>query len=200
MQEKAPPKPNAQRSAETRQALMEAARRLFLDQGVAETGTPQIVKAAKVTRGALYHHFSDKTDLFRAIISSEAEDVANQIQRQTRDSTAPIDALINGAATYFDAMAIPGRARLLLIDGPAILGADEMRDVDRQTGGEELRLGLQAMVDAGLMDAPVDAVAELLSAMFDKAALAIAGGQSADAYKTATNRVLRGLFNTTGNA
>ena len=196
MQEKLVPKPNAQRTAETKQALMAAARRLIMDQGFAETGTPQIVRAAKATRGALYHHFADKTDLFRAILWAEAQDVSAQIEATTQGDLAPIEALTEGAASYFDAMAQPGRARLLLVDGPAILGAQEMEQIDSATGGEELRQGLRMMIEAGLMDSPLEATADLLSAMIDRAALAIAAGQPEADYKAATARMIHGLVHT----
>src|ERR1700736_5772327 len=65
--------------ADTRQALVDAARRLFTEQGYAATGTEEIVAAARVTRGALYHHFHDKTDLFRAVMEQIAREVAERL-------------------------------------------------------------------------------------------------------------------------
>ena len=65
--------------ADTRQALVDAARTLFTEQGYAATGTEEIVAAARVTRGALYHHFHDKTDLFRAVMEQIAREVAEHL-------------------------------------------------------------------------------------------------------------------------
>ena len=65
--------------ADTRQALVDAARALFTAQGYAATGTEEIVAAARVTRGALYHHFHDKTDLFRAVMEQIAREVAEHL-------------------------------------------------------------------------------------------------------------------------
>ena len=65
--------------ADTRQALVDAARKLFTEQGFAATGTEEIVAAARVTRGALYHHFHDKTDLFRAVMEQIAREVAEHL-------------------------------------------------------------------------------------------------------------------------
>lgn len=173
---------NRQRTAETRAALIDAARALFVEKGYAETGTPEIVAAAKVTRGALYHHFADKADLFKAVIEQEAERIAEQIEAGSIDTTSPLEGFLSGADAYFSAMSEPGRTRLLLLDGPSVLGHAEMARIDSRTGGEELRKGLaNALSD----DSPLLALSTILSAGFDRAALAIAGGTDAKDYREA---------------
>lgn len=171
---------NRERTETTRQALLDAARRLFVESGYAETSTPDIVAAAGITRGALYHHFPDKQALFRAVISHEAAAVAAAIDAMTAPASDPIRALVDGANAYLDAMAVPGRVRLLLIDGPAVLGPAEMAALDAAHGGGTLREGLAAALDTG-DNADVAIIASLLSAAFDRAALLIAqGGDRAD--------------------
>ncbi len=194
MQENSARRSNAQRTEETRASLVAAARAQFVKKGFTETSTPEIVKAANVTRGALYHHFKDKTDLFRTTVQAEAEAVAAEIEQHTSANMAPLEAMIEGSTAYFKALSRPGRAQLLLIDGPAVLGPAEMRQIDRMTGGEELRLGLQDLVDRGIADIPVNASADLISAMFDRAALAIAMGEPAQPYKAAMDKLIRALM------
>lgn len=177
-----------------RASLMAAARTLFAEKGYAQTGTPEIVARAGVTRGALYHHFADKAALFRAVIEAEANAVASVIETDAQSSASPFDALLAGSDGYFRAMAAPGRVRLLLLDGPAVLGQAEMNRIDRETGGGELRIGLTAALDgAQLEDEVVDALTDMLSAAFDRAALAISQGEPADAYKAAIAAILRKL-------
>ena len=77
------PRTNRDRTEKTRTALMQAARSLFVDKGYGDTSTPEIVAAAGITRGALYHHFEDKRALFRAIVMDEALAVASAIERET---------------------------------------------------------------------------------------------------------------------
>lgn len=186
---------NKDRSDETRGKLLSAARALFVEKGYAETGTPEIVKKAEVTRGALYHHFEDKADLFRAVVTLEAMAVADDIDESALAAKDPIEGLAEGAAQYFTAMKAPGRARILLVDGPAVLGPSEMAAIDRETGGGTLVVGLKAATDmAGINDLPLEETATLLSAAFDRAALAVAEGETAETYVDAVRRLLMGVL------
>ncbi|MEM8589926.1 MAG: TetR/AcrR family transcriptional regulator [Pseudomonadota bacterium] len=195
MQEQSVRRSNTERTEATRTALVAAARSLFVDKGYAETGTPEIVAKAGVTRGALYHHFADKADLFRAVVTREAAAVAAQIETESADPTSALDALTSGADAYFAAMAAPGRVRLLLLDGPAVLGHREMAHIDRKAGGEELREGLAFALPANdLPTATMDALADILSAAFDRATLATSEGAPAADYRHAVRRVLDGLI------
>ena len=177
-----------------RASLVAAARSLFAEKGYAETGTPEIVSLAGVTRGALYHHFADKAALFRAVVEAEAAAVAAEIGAEAETSGTALDALLAGSDGYFRAMAALGRVRILLLDGPAVLGHAEIARIDRETGGNELRSGLAAALgDVQLDGAELDALTELLSAAFDRAALAISQGEGQDAYKAAIAAILRNL-------
>ena len=181
---------NRERTEQTQQALIAAARRLFVDKGYAETATPDIVSAAGVTRGALYHHFEDKRALFRAVIEQEAERVAEEIESRSADAQSPRDALLSGASAYFDAMAAEGRTRLLLLEAPAVLGA-EASAIDRENAEESLRRGLAAMLPAaGVQLGPLTS---LLSAAFDRAAIEIEQGGVRKDYERAIASLLDGL-------
>ncbi len=195
MQAEKPRRSNRDRTETTRAALIAAARKLFVERGYAETGTPEIVASASVTRGALYHHFADKAALFRAVIEAEARTVAERIERDASDACSPLAMLLAGGDAYFAAMTEPGRARLLLIDGPAVLGPAKMARIDEETGGGALLQGLKAAAASGeLKGAPLGALADILSAAFDRGALAIADGKPAGEYKQAIGAILNGLF------
>ena len=193
MQEPSKRRSNRDRTEATRAALIGAARALFVEKGYAETGTPEIVTAAAVTRGALYHHFADKTDLFRAVAVEEARAVAREIETGAVPAASPRDAILMGTDAYFSAMSVPGRARLLLIETPAVLPLPEVADLHRLSGAEELRAGLAAVL-AETDDTVLGALADVLSAGFDRAALAIASGAPVDPYRTAMDRILEGLI------
>lgn len=199
MQHEMPRRSNRERSEETRVKLIEAARRLFVEKTYAETGTPDIVRAAGLTRGALYHHFEDKQALFRAVVEREAEAVAAEIQRDSHNAENAVDALIEGGRAFLQAMERPGRTRLLLLDGPAVLGRPVMDEIDERHGNRTLREGLAEAMQAGTIRAvPLEPLTTILAAAFDRAALAIEAGADADAYHRSLSALIKGLASEKG--
>ena len=179
-----PSRTNRERTETTRLALIEAARALFVSKGYGDTSTPEIAAAAGITRGALYHHFADKRDLFRQVLLREAEAVAAGIEAAAPEQLTPRKALVNGSEAYLSAMTVPGRTRLLLIDGPAVLGLAEIMAMDDATSANSLRQGL-ARAGMGKGEVSIDALARLLSAAFDRAALEIDAGADAKDIRAA---------------
>ncbi len=174
---------NRERSDTTRAAILDAARGLFVTRGYADTSTPDIVAAAGLTRGALYHHFEDKKALFRAVAEREALAVATSIEQATSGDLSARQALKVGASAYFGAMREPGRIRLLLLDGPAVLGKREMMEIDAANAQRTLEEGIaEAMAPFTVSADRLSAMASLLSAAFDRAALDIADGASSEVY------------------
>ncbi|WP_020592259.1 TetR/AcrR family transcriptional regulator [Kiloniella laminariae] len=193
--QKTPRRSNRDRSEDTRARLISAARKLFSEKGYGDTGTPEIVKEAEVTRGALYHHFTDKSELFRAVALQESRDVAQAINQNSVHESEPVRALVSGAQAYFTAMTKPGRARILLLEGPAVLGPDGMAEIDRETGSASLYKGLEwAARSANRPDLPLGELTTLLSAGFDRAALEIAMGGESTGYIRAFESLLQSLF------
>lgn len=185
---------NPQRSAEMRARLVAAARALFVEQGFAATSTPAIVEAAGVTRGALYHHFADKQAIFRAVVEAEAAAVASEIEAADRPEMSSAERLLAGGAAYLRAMQEPGRVRLLLLDGPAVLGRGEMRRIEAEHGDASLLLGLrEALAGSGRRDALLEALAPLLSAMFERAALEVSEGARRAEIEAAIRTILTGV-------
>lgn len=180
---------NADRSQQTREALVHAGRELFVKLGYAATGTPDIVAAAAVTRGALYHHFADKAGLFEAVIRREQKAVADHIIDRTAAIDNPLEALEIGANAYLEAMAEPGRTRLLLIEGPVVLGRKAMDDIDRETSAATLVEGLAAAIGRPA-DIMIRAQADVLAAAFDRAALATGEGGPVDIYRSILRTML----------
>src|SRR5258708_15317148 len=170
----------AEHVQDTRAALLQAARELFAAKGYAGTGTEEIVARARVTRGALYHHFRDKADLFRAVMHAVAADLARQLiaQQLARDGEGAAgawDQLREGFQAFLDACTGSDFQRIVLIAGPAVLGHDAWSDLVEQHGLGLLRTWLQRAIDDAQIDPlPVEPLARLLGALIGEASLYIA--------------------------
>jgi AcrR family transcriptional regulator len=167
----------AERSDATRAELVRAARELFASRGYAAVGTQEIVRRAKVTRGALYHHFEDKRDLFRAVheqIEAElTEAIGAELARSASDD--PVEALRTAARTFLDACTEPEIARITLLDAPAVLGWGEWRRIDEKYGLGLTIAGLEMGMEAGrLRRQPSRPLAHLLLAAMGEAGMVIA--------------------------
>lgn len=185
---------NRDRSDATRAALIAAGRALFVERSYADIGTPEIVARAGVTRGALYHHFADKRALFAAVVDAEAAAVARDIEQSSGEGTSAMGALMAGGKAYLDAMAVPGRTRLLLLDGPAVLGHADAKTIDMCHSARTLRDGLAFAIEAGaLPKLALDPLTAMISAAFDSAALDIEAGGPRKDWEGVLETMLRGL-------
>jgi AcrR family transcriptional regulator len=185
----------------TRAALVEAARRLFVAKGYHDTGTEEVVAAAGVgTRGALYHHFADKRALFEAVFVAVEEDLVMEAAKSLAD---PADGALNqlrqGLIGFLDASLTPHVQRILLIDGPAVLGWTKWRELESVYGLGAIRAMLDRAVEEGDLAAgqPLDALAHVLLAAADEMALFIANAPDQVAARDhgvqALNALLDGL-------
>jgi AcrR family transcriptional regulator len=183
----------------TRTALIEAAKQLFGEYGYADTSIDEVVAAARVTKGAMYHHFENKRDLFREVVAAVNQDVYERLYQQAL--TDPVegdlwDMVRVGFQRYLDAFAGPEVRQILHTDGLAVLGPDLWAKVDRRHifAAE----WMSAATQEGLIDeVSPDVLAYLCVAMLEAAARRIAGAQDqaeADKATRATiDRILQGL-------
>lgn len=185
-----------QRSAATRQALVAAGRRLWAERGYAEVGTPEIAAAAGVTRGAMYHQFADKADLFAAVLESVEVDVTTRLIEAVDAVAArggqPLDLLTAGADAWLDASADPEVRRIALLDGPSVLGWERWREVGMRHGLGLVKSLLVELMDAGGIPVqPVDPLAHALVGALDEAALYVALAENPARARAETGVVLR---------
>jgi AcrR family transcriptional regulator len=187
----------AERSDATRARLVRAARELFASRGYAEVATEEIVRRASVTRGALYHHFADKRDLFRAVHEQIEGEVTERIAATLAGSGGddPIEALRTAARTFLDACTEPEIARITLLDAPAVLGWVEWRRIDEKYGLGLTIAGLKMGMDAGrLRRQPVRPLAHLLLAAMGEAGMVIANADDPEAARTEVEPPLLALL------
>ena len=190
----------AEHAADTRESLLAAARRLFAAQGFDGTGTEQIVAEARVTRGALYHHFKDKGDLFRAVMAEAAGEVATRLidEQLASEATSPLTEIRDGVSAFLDVCVGGDFQRIVLVDGPRVLGSDAWEELVERYGRGILEEWLNRCVEAGDLEAvPVRALARLLIAMLTEASLAIARSavpsETRAEFGIVLDRILTGL-------
>lgn len=129
----------AEQAAASRQALVASARALFEAKGYAASSTEEVLQSTGLTRGALYHHFRDKRALFEAVCDQIHGELVDAIERATLGIEDPRQSLRRGARAWLEAASAPARARVLLVDAPAVLGAAGWREIDERHGFAALR-------------------------------------------------------------
>lgn len=187
----------AAQSEATRAKLVKVARRLFAKKGFAAVGTEEIVKKAGVTRGALYHQFEDKKDLFLAVFDQVESEVAHGIAQRAATAADPLDALRTGARLWLDACLDPEVRRIVLIDAPSVLGFEEWREVLLRYGLGLLAAALQGAMDVGAIERqPLMPLAHTITGALDGAALYVAEADDPTAARKEMDPVLERLVET----
>jgi AcrR family transcriptional regulator len=142
----------AEQAEGTRAALIEAARPLFSERGYADVGTEEIVAAARVTRGALYYHFEDKRDLFRAVYAEVDRELVEGVAQTALKEPDPWERLLAGCDAFLDACVDPALQRIVFLDAPSVLGWREWHEAAEAASAlGVIEFGLQGAIDAGLV-------------------------------------------------
>ncbi|WP_146615751.1 TetR/AcrR family transcriptional regulator [Nonomuraea aridisoli] len=166
---------------QTRRTLVHEGRRLFADKGYGAVGLSEIVRAAGVTKGALYHHFDSKTDLFRAVLQEVQDEVGTQVAAAADAHDDPWTQFTAGCRAFLAASTHPDVQRIMLIDGPAVLGWNEWRTMDEAASARHLAEALTGLMDKGVIPRqPVKPLTHLLSGAMNEAALFLAGSDRAE--------------------
>src|SRR3954454_3168430 len=141
----------AEQAEATRARLLRVSRELFAKRGYSGVATEEIVRRAKVTRGALYHHFRDKRDLFRAVHEQMEQELVERIGEQMQGVEDPMELLNSGLRAFLDACTDPAVIQIALVDAPTVLGWAEWREIDEKYGLGLVTFGLQNAMDSGAL-------------------------------------------------
>ena len=185
-----------ERSAQTQDALISAARRLFGAEGFAEVGAERIAREAGMTRGALYHQFTDKADLFAAVLDQVEAEIAQRVAWSVAgfDPADSTGMLLAGAGAWLDASSEPDLQRIVLLDGPSVLGWDRWRQICLRHTVGLIEALLQDGIERGsLPPQPVRALTHVLVGAVDEAALYIAQADDRAAARADMDIVLHRL-------
>jgi AcrR family transcriptional regulator len=162
----------AERRAGTRDSIITSARSLFAEFGYGHVSVSDILATAHLSKGAMYHHFSSKEDLFAAVFLRTSTDAIRQSVAAVPSNAAPKDALVAGCLSWLTIATRPEFAKVLLTDGPTVLGWERCRSLEEATSLGVMRTSVQAGVDSGEIRAvSVDLTAKLLNAILSETAL-----------------------------
>lgn len=180
---------------QTREALLHAAETLFIEDGYRRTSLDAVGAAARFTKGAVYRHFKDKQTLFVAVFERVQTDTMNALLATANRSSNAWQSGIDALTSYLEACTSTRYRRIVLEEGPAVLGWARWRDLDRQFTGPFLDLLLEALMNQGVLRRyPVDLLARLCCAAVGEGALAITNAADPVSVRQQTIDILLGMM------
>lgn len=181
----------SERREKTRLKLLNSARELFSSQGYEATTMDEVAEGAGVAKGALYHHFKSKHDLFEVVMREISAETAIAVQKDLESDPDIVQTMRVGMQKFFTYCAEPEVTQILLIDGPAILGWKHWREIDAQNFGGLVRAILSQGIEAGIIERqPVEPLAHLLIGAISEAAMSCA---NRDSFEDASREYIAGL-------
>jgi AcrR family transcriptional regulator len=190
----------AEHAEATRAALLKAGRKLFAEHGFAGVSAEEIAQHARVTRGALYHHFKDKKDLFGAVCDEMGEEMRSRIEQAVMPIAAedPWRAMTDGIGAFLDACIDSDFQRIVILDAPGVEGWAEWRKHAEMHELGLIQAGVQLLMEAGLVPKqPVNVLAAMIFSILNEGAMLIAHAEDrAKARRevgATINRLLEGL-------
>jgi AcrR family transcriptional regulator len=188
----------AERRAGTVAAIHTAARELFAKRGFASTTIDDIAKRAGVAKGAVYHHFGSKDEIFECILDGIFVEIAARLRAAAGPGHDLFEVMVKGTEIYLERVTAPEVKRIVLVDGPAVLGWNKWREIDQRHFGRMLRAPLAQMLGGKMEAVDIEAQFHLLSGAIMEAALIAAMSKSprkkAAELSSGLRRLLAGLL------
>ena len=184
--------PRAERRDATRERILAVATELFAAKGYDATAIPEVLAATGLSRGALYHHFASKEELFTAVLERVEAGVAARVVAASRGAPSPTDALVAGCSAFLRMAREPMVARIVLVDAPAVVGWERWREIDARFAFGLLKQGLDAARADGAPGS--DLVAHVVLASLLELALIVARSDRPRAAIRDGEAVLRDLI------
>lgn len=194
----APRTRKAEQAEATRAALIAAGRELFAERGYAAVPTEEIVARARVTRGALYHHFRDKRDLFKSVFEEVDRELVEHVVERALRETDPWQRLVVACQSFLDACLDPAVQRIVYADAPSVLDPAEWRGAEEASALGLISVGLEEAMAAGALARwPVAPLANLVLGALNEAGMMIASAKDTRAVRAEVGdtvvHVLEGL-------
>jgi len=191
-----PPSLRAEQVAQTRAALVAAGRRLFGTEGYAATSVEDLAREARVTTGALYHHFPTKLAVFEAVFDQAHTELMVAAAQAAEDAPDEVEALARGFDSFLDAVLEPEVQQIVIIDAPAVLGLARFTELDERYAFAVIVMALEKAVESGLLriaDPPT--LTRLLLGALARGAMLIANSPDPVETRHSVADSMRGLLN-----
>ncbi len=171
--------------------MVESARELFASEGYVDTQLDEVVRAAGLTKGALYHHFQGKADLFRAVFEHEQRRLAKVVSDAYHRQRDPWEGFHAGCRALLEAQLEPGVQRITLLDAPSVLGWEQMREIGSRYCLQLVKRGLEEAIAAGeIAPRPIEPIAHLVVGAVSEGSMMVA---RAEDQRGAVRRLLSEL-------
>jgi AcrR family transcriptional regulator len=187
-------------SEATRQGLVDSARRLFAERGFSRTSTEEIVRAARVTKGALYHHFDGKNALFEAVMDAMEIDFQARVAAAYEGEGDAWEGTLRALDVFLDECADTDYGRVVFVEGPVALGWPRWRECEEKYGYRLTEALIRSLMDTGHLDAaPLEATSTVAFGMLGHVGLALAEApdddreRMKDEYRLVLRRILDGM-------
>jgi AcrR family transcriptional regulator len=182
----------------TREAILAAAHRQFGERGYGNVTIDQIAAEAKVAKGAVYHHFITKAEVFEAVLRGVAAEIVSDVRGALAQQSNIMAAMHAANRAFFASCAKPLTAQIFLRDGPSVLGWNTWRDIDADNFGGMVKDGVRSAMALGVIaERPIDPLVSLMLGAITEAAIDCANkddfGEAAEAYVDALDAMFRGL-------
>ncbi|MEL6890131.1 MAG: helix-turn-helix domain-containing protein [Actinomycetota bacterium] len=185
----------AERTASTRSKILDAARSSFVSRGYDGTTIADVLDAAAVSKGALYHHFESKQAIAEAIFSDTSRHAITAASRRARDVSDPVETLVQGCLLWLEEVSEPSVAVVMFDIGPTALGWERCRQIEAANSIRALRLGIARAVEAGAFAAArADLAAHTINAVLGELAWLSVRSDGADVDDVATTAVVRAMI------
>ena len=189
------PSLRAEQVRQTRAALLAAGRRLFGRDGFAATSVEDLARQARVTTGALYHHFPNKTALFETVFEEVHAEMLQASGRAAAGASDALEALSRGFEEFLDAVLEPDVQQILVTDAPAVLGLARFTELDERYAFPEIVAALQAATAAGKLSVEdPETTARMLLGALVRGGMLIAGSEKPSRTRDAVARAIRALL------
>jgi AcrR family transcriptional regulator len=178
-------------SEATQEALLAAGRDLFVEKGYQSVGVEAIARAARVTRGAFYHHFDDKAALFDRLIVKLQADAAARVVAKTRRATDRWERLRIGVDAFLEICCEPTYRRLVIEEAPSVLGSARCREIEDQSAVGLMVGAMVEMQRGGELDVGEPSLAaRMVASMICEAALLLEDGKGRLALRRAAGKIV----------